>query len=267
MKIGVLGTGPLGAAVARRLAGQGFDVSVWNRTMARAEATGLPVADSPADLATGVEALVTVLSNDDVVASVLGLEEGLITRGGAELHVCLSTLSTGLTARFGAAHVALDQHFIAAPVFGIPAAAEAGQLAVMAGGPAAGIARARPVLEALGRAVFVTGEDPTTAVIAKMTGNALMASFLESAHDALRLAEAAGIARETYAEILGEALFPTPFARSIAARLVGQEGDPPNPFRKSVLLSEAEARRLGLDLPIIARLAELLTERGGPGKY
>jgi len=157
MNLGVVGLGPMGAAMARRLLQAGHEVSVFNRTAARAEPlvqAGARRAASPADAASG-EVVLTSLADDAAVESLVLGERGVAAGLPPDaVHLSASTISIALADRLAEAHRARGQGYVAAPVLGRPPAAEAGQLFVMAAGEAATIERVRPVLEAIGQRVF-----------------------------------------------------------------------------------------------------------------
>ena len=119
MKIAFFGTGIMGGPMARNLAAAGHDVTVWNRTREKAEATGATVADSPAEAVDGAEALVTMLIDGAACeATVPELDP-------QTLWIQMSTVGVDDTARFADRH----QRFMDCPVLGSQPQAEAGELA------------------------------------------------------------------------------------------------------------------------------------------
>lgn len=262
MKIGIIGLGSMGQPMARRLARAGHDVIAWNRTRQRAEALAadrVVIADTPA-AASQVDILISMLSDDAAVNEVLlpGGRLACASQPGM-LHVCMSTLSDGLTARLAAAHQAAGQTFVAAPVFGAPDAAQSGKLVIAVAGPRDAVERLRPVLGVLGRIDYL-GPDPVAASVAKSAGNALMAAVFESLRDSLTLVHAAGVDPRQFVGILTQSLFPTPVYQflggTLAARLMDGAPRVANPFAKSAALSAASATRLGVSGPVLERVAE-----------
>ncbi len=136
MDIGFIGTGSMGAAMVPHLVAAGHAVTVWNRTRAAAEAiASVRVADSPAE-AFGGDAVLTMLADDAAVRSVV-LDSGALAAARPGLvHVMLATISLPLVEALKAAHAAAGLGYVAAPVFGVPAAAAAKQLNVLAAGDA-----------------------------------------------------------------------------------------------------------------------------------
>jgi 3-hydroxyisobutyrate dehydrogenase-like beta-hydroxyacid dehydrogenase len=123
MKIGFLGIGNMGAAIAPNLITAGHDVSVWNRSPDKAEALvakGATHAATPAE-ASKAEFVFTMLADDAAVEGVADDILGNLEDGG--IHISLSTISVALAEKLTEAHAAKGQHFVSAPVFGRPAAA------------------------------------------------------------------------------------------------------------------------------------------------
>ncbi|MCZ8131768.1 MAG: NAD(P)-dependent oxidoreductase [Steroidobacteraceae bacterium] len=258
--IGIVGLGSMGQPMARRLARAGHPVIAWNRTPGRAEALhpeGVKIADSPAEAARA-DVLISMLSDDAALEEVV-LPGGRPLGAAGLVHVSMSTVSDALATRLAAAHAAAGQAFVAAPVFGAPDAAQAGKLVIAAAGERSAVERVRPLLEVLGR-VDQVGIDPASACVVKAAGNFLMAAVVESLRDSLTLVHAAGVDPRQFVGIVTQSLFPTPVYQFLGGTLAGKlvEGAPrvPNPFAKSAALSLASARRLGVALPVLERVAE-----------
>src|SRR4051812_43020873 len=176
MKIGFIGLGRMGSGMVANLLGAGHEVTVYNRTRAKAEALasrGARVAASVGEACRG-EAAITMLADDGAVEGVLQGEDGLLASlpSGA-LHISSSTISVALSERLTAAHAAAGQRFVAAPVFGRPEAAAKSELFVLAAGASDAIAAATPLLDAIGQATFFVAETPAAANLVKLSGNFL----------------------------------------------------------------------------------------------
>ncbi len=137
MKVGFIGLGHMGAAMAARLIQAGHEVTVYNRTPGKAQ----PLLDQGACLAATVadacrgEALLTMLADDNAVEAVVFGEGGVFQSLGQEtIHVSMSTISVALSERLAAAHARVGQRFVAAPVMGRPNVAASGNLYILAGG-------------------------------------------------------------------------------------------------------------------------------------
>jgi 3-hydroxyisobutyrate dehydrogenase-like beta-hydroxyacid dehydrogenase len=115
-----------------------------------------------------------------------------------------------LAERLTAAHAEADSRFVSAPVFGRPAAAMAGSLAIVAAGSPGAVETCAPAFSAISRRVFHLGETPSAANMVKLCGNFMILSAVEAMGEAMTLAAKAGISAEGLFEVLIEALFPCP---------------------------------------------------------
>src|ERR1700728_4687986 len=166
MKIGFIGLGHMGSGMATNLVKAGHELTVYNRSPAKSQvlaAQGAKIARSVAE-ACQAEVVMTMLADDAAVENVAFGGEGILAslRPGA-VHVSSSTISVALSTRLTARHSGAAQHFVAAPVFGRPEAAAAGQLFVIAAGQAAALRVVQPLLEAIGQKTFVVSEAPKSA--------------------------------------------------------------------------------------------------------
>jgi 3-hydroxyisobutyrate dehydrogenase-like beta-hydroxyacid dehydrogenase len=220
MKIAFLGLGKMGSPMASRLLAAGQTLTVWNRTLARAEALagdGVTVAGTPAEAVRSADAVLTMLFDDAANEGVLfgGDDSGRDGVLGAlppgALHVSFSTISVALSERLTEEHTRRGQLFVAAPVFGRPNVAAQGKLWIVAAGADAAIERARPLLEPLSRGISVIGTEPRQAHALKLGGNFLISTMIHSLGEAFVYAEAQGIAPATFLETVNSALFQSPF--------------------------------------------------------
>jgi len=230
MKIAFLGLGNMGTPMAQNLVRSGHEVTVWNRTRAKAEtlaAAGAKAAHKPAEAAQGAEIAISMLADDDAVRSAVlhagGLAEGL-PKGA--LHVSMSTISVALSRELAKEHHKHGQHYMTAPVFGRPDAAAAAKLFIAAAGEKSAVDRALPVLEALGQRVFVMGDQPEMANVVKLSGNFLIASVIESLGEAMALARKYGIDPHQYVEFLTNSLFAAPVYKTYGGLIAGEKYKP-----------------------------------------
>ncbi len=213
-RIAVIGTGRMGSGIASRLASQGHDVTVWNRTIEKArrlEGKGVKVASS-LQLALGqAEAAILALSDDNAVISVLstmGRSDGLIVIDTSTITPQGAVRASRIAFEYGAC-------YISSPVIGGPGAAEAGDLLVLVSGPRRCVAAVRDILESISRRVFVLSEDVEAAPAVKLAYNSMLFSFVVSLSESLMLAEAYGVDRDTFKDILSETVFAEPGIRYI----------------------------------------------------
>src|ERR1700683_103817 len=257
MKIGFIGLGNMGAAIAANLLRAGHEVAVWNRSQAKAHAlidagaalAGAALAPTPKAAAADREIVITMLADDAALKSVLsggsGILEGL--RPGA-LHISMSTLSVAIAERIAADHSARGQHFLCAPVFGRPDAAAAAKLFIVAAGAAADLETAKPVFGAISQRVFCVGETPSAASLVKLCGNFMILSAIEVMGEAMTLAQRGGIPKKQLLEVLTGTLFDSPVYRIYGATLAEERFKP-----------AGFARPLGLtDMRLVGQAAEAL---------
>src|SRR5271166_3882148 len=161
----------MGSHMAGHLLRAGHDLTVWNRTLSKADdlrSQGAKVAKSPGEAAKEAEALITMLADDAAVESAVlhtgGVMENLPQNAA---HISMSTISVALSKKLAEEHSKRGQQYITAPVFGRPEAAEAGKLFVVAAGEKTAVERCKPLLEALGQRVFVIGDKPEMANVVK----------------------------------------------------------------------------------------------------
>jgi 3-hydroxyisobutyrate dehydrogenase-like beta-hydroxyacid dehydrogenase len=220
----------MGLPIARNLLKAGHELTVYNRTRSKAEAlaaAGAKVANSLTEASTA-EVVMTMLADDQAVEQTT-LEDGgiLNTLASGGIHISLSTVSTALSRRLTVAHAARGQNFIASPVFGRPDAAEAARLVVVAAGPAEAVERVRPLLEVIGRKLFVIGLEPYAANAVKLAGNFLIASMLETLSEAFVLARKCGVEPAKFLEILNGSFFQSPIYENYGRIIIGEKFSPP----------------------------------------
>lgn len=224
MKIGFLGLGRMGAAMAANLVRAGHEVVVWNRTAKRAEpliAQGAVLAPSPRAAAAGRDIVVSMLADDAALEQVLcgpdGLFEGL-PRGA--LHVSSSTIAVSTADRAAAQHAERGFKFLSAPVFGRPEAAAAAKLFIVAGGAESDFKTASAIFPALSQKVFYIGEKPSAANLVKLCGNFAILATIETMAEAMTLAQKGGVAKQRFLEVMTGSLFDAPVYRNYGSTLV-----------------------------------------------
>ncbi|NTS63705.1 NAD(P)-dependent oxidoreductase [Sphingomonas sp. HHU CXW] len=189
MKIAFIGTGVMGAPMARHLSDAGHDVSVFNRTRAKAEATGLTVADTPAAAAKECDAVVTCVGNDaDLEAVTLGADGAFAAMRDDAVFIDHTTVSAAIAQRLAAARALV----VDAPVSGGQAGAEAGTLSIMCGGTAAAMAKAEPVMQAYAARIVHVGA-AGAGQQTKMVNQICIAGVLQGVSEGLRFAQKSGL--------------------------------------------------------------------------
>jgi 3-hydroxyisobutyrate dehydrogenase-like beta-hydroxyacid dehydrogenase len=244
MRIGFLGTGQMGTAMALRLLAAGHELRVWNRTEGRIEPLlreGAIAAGTPAEAELGADAVITMLFDDAAHEEVLFGPNGLMDalEPGA-LHIACSTITVALSERLTAEHARRGHRFVAAPVFGRPNVAEAGKLWIVMAGQDAALAAARPLLEPLSRGISVIGPEPRQASAVKLGGNFLISTMIQSLSESFVFAESQGIAPAVFLEAVNSALFRSPFYAAYGNVML----NPPEHAGASIDLGAKDTRML-----------------------
>ena len=265
MKIGFIGLGSMGAAIARNLLASGHELRVFNRNPARAQPfrqAGAEVAATPAQAARSAEVVFTMVADDAALASVTfgdaGIVEGL--RPGA-VHISMSTIGIATAQEFTVRHRAARLGFVSATVFGRPDSAAQRKLFIMAAGAGEHLRVALPLLEALGQSVGIVGTDPSQANLVKLVGNFMLTVLVETLGEACALASKAGLDPMRLVELLTTSVFNAPPYKIYGPLIAAQRFRPagfalPLAQKDNRLVLEA-AEALGLPLP----LASLVHDR------
>lgn len=256
MRVGFLGLGDMGLAMADNLRRAGHELSVYNRTRGRAETlSAVRVAASPSDAADGAEVVITMLADDAAVEQVILGEQGAARALAAgAVHLGMSTIGHALSRRLAAEHSARGQAYVAAPVFGRPDAARAAKLWIVAAGPSEAIERCRPLFAAMGQGVEVVGDDPVQASVVKIAGNFLLAAAIEALGEAFALVRKYGVEPSRFLEVVNGRLLRSPVYENYGKIIAEQRFDPPG-FRlrhglKDARLALAAGEDVAAPLPI-----------------
>ncbi|WP_343674300.1 NAD(P)-dependent oxidoreductase [Paraburkholderia heleia] len=186
MRVGIAGIGKMGAAIAARLKDTGTDVVVWNRSRAKAEATGLPMVDTPRALAEQSDAVVSILFDAAAVQAAYQGEDGLLAAASGKLFIDMSTVRPQEQEALAKGVRQAGGTFVECPVGGTTGPARTGQLLGLVGGDAADWEAARPVLEKLCRRIEHMGPVGAGAA-AKLAINLPLVVFWQSFGEALAL--------------------------------------------------------------------------------
>lgn len=260
-RLAFIGTGVMGAPMARHLAAAGHDVTVFNRTRAKAEATGLAVADTPAAAAEGADAVFACVGNDDDLAAVtLGADGCFAAMREGALFVDHTTVSATIARRLADAGGRLN--VVDAPVSGGQAGAENGTLSVMCGGSAEAVAAAEPLMRAYAsRIVHVGG--PGAGQQTKMVNQIAIAGVIQGVAEALRFAQKSGLDTDKVLEaVSGGAAQSWQMVNRWQSMAEDRFdfGFAVDWMRKDLELALAEARANGAALPLAALVDQFYAE-------
>lgn len=229
MKIGFVGLGKMGSGMAHNLMRAGHKLSVYNRTREKAEALardGAQIAQSPADVCHGAEAVFTMLSDDETVSELVFGDQGVasgLAPGAA--HISSSTISTSFAKKLAEEHSHRKQGFMTAAVFGRPEAAEGKKLIVVTAGKNSMLERYAPLFEAIGRRTFTAGSEPWQANAVKLCGNFMIASMLETFSEAFATMRKSEIDHHLFLEVMNE-LFGSPVYKNYGQAVADEKFEP-----------------------------------------
>ncbi|HKV20465.1 MAG TPA: NAD(P)-dependent oxidoreductase [Mycobacterium sp.] len=273
MRIGFIGLGNMGSAMAANLVKAGHEVTVYNRSRSKVDALaaeGAQRADTVAEACRG-DVVFTMLANDEAVAGVAFGDGGILASlGDGAVHVSASTISVELSGRLTSAHLEEGQRFVAAPVFGRPEAAQAAKLFVVAAGEQAALEAVAPAFDAVGQRTFVVSDEPKTANLVKLSGNFLITSVIESLGEAMALVGKAGVDKHTYLDILTSTLFGAPIYKTYGDLIAGERFQPAgfaaSLGHKDIRLVLTAAEELQVPMPVASLVRDrflTLLARGG----
>jgi 3-hydroxyisobutyrate dehydrogenase-like beta-hydroxyacid dehydrogenase len=217
LTVAVIGTGRMGAAMTARLRSSGAEVVIFNRTVARADevaaATGAVVAASAAQAAAAAPVVLVSLADDQAVAEVYGGPDGIAGGVWAGTVVAdTSTVDPRTVAEMATLLTSRGAGLLDTPVSGSVSSVAQGTLTVLAGGDAADLDRARPVLDRLSQRIFHVGPSGAGAVM-KLAVNSLVHGLNQALSEALVLAEKAGIDRHDAYDVIAASVAGAPFVQ------------------------------------------------------
>jgi 3-hydroxyisobutyrate dehydrogenase len=265
-KIAFIGLGVMGAGMASRLAENGHDITVYNRTRSKADEVGelgAKVANTPADAAKDADVVMISLADQNVVSKVVFDEDGIFeTLGEGSYVLDMSTVTPEFARELnGRAREAGYKHLDTC-VLGNPMHARQGELRVMAGGDEADFKAVEPLLEAVGKEVTYLGEAGMGATM-KLVLNMLMGVQMPALAEAVVFGERAGLDREKILEMISKSGYSSP-VMSFRCAIMGARNFEFAAFklglmRKDMMLVLGESQKLGVPMPVSESAYAMLT--------
>ena len=254
-----------------RLLARGCDVTVYNRTRAKAEPfleQGARIVDAPADLADREIVFTSVARSDDFLDVVVG-PNGLLSRGGhgPAIVIDTSTVSMDVTAEVRRRAVPFGTALLAAPVSGNPKVVRAGRLTIAASGPASAFDTALPYLQVLAHGVTYVGEGDRARLV-KICHNLLLDVFTQVLAETTVLAERGGIARADYLAFINNSVMGSTFSRYKTPAFVNLDFTPTMTgqlMRKDLELGLELGRQMNVPLPVTALTHQIVVSLIGQG--
>ncbi len=263
MKIGILGIGILGEAVAINLLNSGYDVAVYNRTKEKTmevEKKGAKVMDSPKVVAENVELIIIIVKDSIAVREVAFGENGIIESKNEKLIVAdMSTIdpieSKKIANQFQQNHI----QKLEIPVMGGPNVAITGKLVMMASGPKDSFDQCKTIFEKIANKVFFLGEQGIANSI-KLAMNLQITMLALSLSEGITLLKKANIDPKIFLEVLNSTYFKTGMSENKAFKMI--EGNYDATFtlanlKKDITTITNTAKDLGIELPMISKAEEI----------
>jgi 3-hydroxyisobutyrate dehydrogenase-like beta-hydroxyacid dehydrogenase len=270
-KIGWIGVGRMGYSMAERLAKAGADVSVWNRTRAKAEPltkSGVRVVERPSDLASCDIVFTMISASNDLKQVTLG-KDGVLTLPGKSPKILIdsSTVSEEASAEVRKSAAERGTAMLAAPVSGNAKVVKAGKLSLVVSGPKAAYETALPYLEQLGQGVSYVGEGERARIV-KICHNVFLGIVIEALVEITVLAEKSGVKRHDFLDFINKSVMGSTFSRYKTPALVNLDFTPtftPVLLRKDLDLGLEAARKLETPMALTALTREILQGLIGQG--
>jgi 3-hydroxyisobutyrate dehydrogenase len=270
-RLGWVGTGRMGYAMASRLLKSGCDVAVYNRTRAKAEPLaqlGATIVTSPAELADRDIVFTMVSGPDDLIEVVAG-SEGVLSRSeqAPSLLIDCSSVSTEASAAVRKQAAARGVAMLAAPVSGNAKVVKAGLLSVVASGPEAQFKMAERYLALLGTGVSYVGEGELARMV-KICHNILLGVVTQSLAEITVLAEKGGVPRHAFLDFINKSVMGSLFTKYKSPAFVNLDWTPtftPYLLRKDLDLGLESGRHLGVPQPLTALTREIVQSMIGNG--
>lgn len=258
-RVALLGVGLMGAPVAERLLAAGLSLTLWNRTCAKLEpfTARATLAATPAAAVASSEVVITLLENGQAVDEVLYQGDAIAAAKPHTLIIDMSSITPAMARDHGKRCAALQLAYLDAPVSGGTRGAAAGTLTIMAGGKAADIARAQPVLSVLGKVTRIG--DTGAGQLAKLANQAIVGITIEAVSEALLLAAAGGADPAAVREALLGGFAQSRVLDQHGERMLTRNfvaGAPARIQLKDMRMIEAQAQALGLALPLVSAVKD-----------
>ncbi len=264
---GWIGTGKMGYPMAARLIGAGVDVTVYNRTKAKAEPLGVTVVDTPADLADR-DIVYTIVTDDTALREMVIGPNGVLS-GDTSPQILLdsSTVSPETSDEIRAAANAKGTQFLAVPITGNGHAVKAGKSTLGVSGPRDAYDLVEPYLEQIGSGVTYLGEGDAGR-IAKLAHNVMLAVVAQNLAEITVFAERGGVARHAFLDFLNKSVMGSVFTTYKTPALVNLDFTATHTckmLRKDMELALATARTLEVPMPVTSLTRDILQSLIGLG--
>jgi 3-hydroxyisobutyrate dehydrogenase len=269
-RVGWLGTGRMGSVLVRRLLAAGLDVSVYNRTKARAQplaADGAKVVDQASELARARVVFIMVGTSQDLIDALLGPAGLLSGEHAPAIVIDLSTVSVEASRQVRQQLAERGTEFLAAPVMGNPKVAAAGRLTFAVSGSPDAAAEARAYLDLLGAGASYVGPGEIARTV-KLCHNLFLGVVIQSLAEVTVLAQKAGVSRQAFLACINDSVMGSTFTRYKSPALVNLDYHATFTsvlLRKDFDLGLAAAREHEVPMPVAALVHQIVQSLVGHG--
>ena len=259
-RVGFLGLGSMGQAMARHLIDAGHDVVVWNRSegpRVELQRAGATAVETPRE-ALAVDVSISMLANDPAADAVLSPENLPEAR---VVHANMASVSPDMGEKLATRFAEAGHGYVACPVLGRPEVAAAGRLNILAGGDPRDISVLQPFFDPMRTKTWPMGDDARTAKVVKIAVNYNIIHAIQALAESVAITTAAGVKPAEFVEVLTQTLFGG-VVYSGYGRLIAERHYTPQAFSlelglKDLGLAESTARAAGIELPSSAVLREV----------
>lgn len=270
MKVGIVGLGSMGAAMACRLEQSEHELRVWNRSTTRSDEfaeRGIAVASSPRELLEWADVCVTILADGAALDAVAADLFAAPLEGGETTWVEMSTIDPAASAELAARAEGAGVEYLRAPVSGNPGVVAAGNLTIIASGPESALERAKPALVAIGPNLFHVGAGEQARTM-KLALNLMLAATMQVMAEALAMGEAADLERAKMLEVMGASALGSPFVKYKTEALIAD--DYSSTFSAKLLAKDLDlivgaANADGVPVPLAAAVRQVTQSAIGAG--
>jgi len=256
LRVGFIGLGRMGQAMAARILGAGHDLVVFNRSADKATELvkgGAVLASNVKQACEGREIVITMVSDDAALREVTlgagGVRESL---GQGEIHLAMGTHAVAEIQKLASVHSDAKQILVAAPVLGRPDMAAIGQVSIVAGGPSQAVKKCDPLFQVIGKRTFQCGDRAEHASVTKLANNFMLGCAIGAMAEGFSLTRKFGVVPQVFYEVMTEGLFAAP-AYKVYGKIMVDEAYDKVGFTAmlglkdfSLIMAAAEAARVPL---------------------
>ena len=266
MNVGIIGTGLLGSAIAKRIASAGHKVHAYNRTRQKAESLrklGIEVEDSPEELAKKCDIVITIVKDAQAIDEVSFGKNGIVhEKHDGLIVVDMSTISPISSKKIARKFLDSGILMIDAPVMGGPTFAENGQMIIMVGGKKETYQKCKPILDLIGEKTFHLGDNGSGHAM-KLAMNSQIAILALSISEGIILAKKSGLDPITFLEVLNSTYFKTGMSVNKGPKMARGEFEPSfflRMMQKDLDEIDYTAKEFGANMPM-SKLANQIYQK------